>query len=131
MPSCAYIRGWLELVPEHLVILKPLIEDELSRVRESMPFVAKALECWIWPPETGCNQWFAFFGAEIHLSLLDYFRDLFQRIATTVSFTEADTEYYPVGVFHIQTDDGRLSRWCIQHGKMREVEGSEVSSFFG
>jgi hypothetical protein len=84
------------------------------------------------------HGYYAFFGAVVHQSRLDYFRKLLKRIAHEVwdsdnrdSDEQEVQKYYAFGIFHINVEDGRAFRWRCRHGDLEELEGSEIACGMG
>ena len=74
-----------------------------------------------------------FFGTVVHCANLDYFRNLFARIARDVWDTDGDDEkrYYAFGIFHVNTEDNQAFRWRLRYGTFEELPGSEIACGMG
>lgn len=125
MGTYAQVRGWFEVADE----LVPLITDIIQEI----PFLAAKAQISADSIELYQHGWhigevinwtrYIFFGADIRAYYLDFYKNIFIKIALLQVKDEDNLLFIPEGLFYIDSEEGsgRSFTWTIKNGVLSEI----------
>jgi hypothetical protein len=126
MSHWTYIRGWLELTEEMLPVVRETIERSVGdAVSAGVADQGDEVwnDGWIIPDEPRVLIYYAFYGRDVRIQSVPFVRFQMEQIARISTTTEDGDEDQPLGMIHVDEEEGQGSKplvWEIKEGHLRE-----------
>lgn len=125
MGTYAQVHGWFEVSDELVPLIKDVIE-EIPSLAAKAKTNAGSIELYQHGWHIGeVINWtrYIFFGADIRSYYIDFYKEIFSRIAL-LQVRDEDNLLIPEGLFYIDSEDSANERsfvWVIKNGVLSEL----------